>query len=135
MNHFRRLIPAKLAGNLLLIAFAALVLFHLLVLFKVVPPEIVWGGQISAAGTSLLVLEITALAVTLVFAEIIAAKIGYIRAGKFRTVVNIGVWIVFAYLILNLAGNLASGVAFENLVFVPITLVLALLALRLAVER
>lgn len=73
--------------------------------------------------------------VTLVFAIVIAAKTGYIRVGKFQKAVNIGMWIIFAFLILNTIGNLASSVSFENLIFAPITLVLAFFALRLAVEK
>jgi hypothetical protein len=50
-------------------------------------------------------------------------------------VINIGVWLVFAFLLLNTLGNLASGVSFENLIAAPITIILALCALRLAIEK
>jgi hypothetical protein len=49
-----------------------------------------------------------------------------------RTVATVGVWLIFAYLLLNTVGNLASGVAFEKLLFAPLTLFLALCAFRLA---
>jgi hypothetical protein len=50
-------------------------------------------------------------------------------------VVKVLVWIIFVFLLLNTLGNLASGVSAENFVFAPITLVLALCALRLAIEK
>jgi hypothetical protein len=81
------------------------------------------------------VLEGIALLVTLIFTVIIAAKTDYLKADRFKPVINIGVWIMFAYLVLNTLGNLASGVAAENLIFAPLTLVLAFLALRLAIEK
>jgi hypothetical protein len=81
------------------------------------------------------VLETIALLLTLLFMLIIAAKIGYLRAGRLSGAVNIGVWLIFLFLLLNTLGNLASGVSFENLIAAPITIVLALCALRLAIEK
>lgn len=131
----KKLITARLAGNILLAAMGLLLGFHVLVLFKVIPADIVWGGQINSSSTNLITLEIIALSVTLLFMLIIASKTGYIKSGKFSGVINIGIWVVFAYLILNTLGNLASGVSFENLVFAPITIILAFCALRLAIDK
>ena len=129
----KKLISAKLAGNILLFSLGLLLIFHILVLLKIVPADIMWGGQANA--DNLIMLEIVALAVTLFFGFVIAAKIGYVNVGKFAGVVNILVWIIFAFLLLNTLGNLASGVSAENFVFAPITLILALCALRLAIEK
>jgi hypothetical protein len=130
----KKLINVKWAGNLLLIAFGALAIFDILILLNIVPSDIVWGGQIKDSATKL-ILETIALFVTFLFAAIVAAKMDYIKAGKFKKAVNIGVWIILGYLILNTLGNLASGVSFENLIFAPITVVLAFCALRLAIEK
>jgi hypothetical protein len=131
----KKLISVKLAGNLLLISLGLLVIFDILILLNVLPSNIVWGGQIKDAAANLIVLELIALVVTFIFAIVIAAKMDYITAGRFAKAVNIGVWIIFAYLILNTLGNLASGVSFENLIFAPITLTLAFCAFRLAIEK
>ncbi len=131
----RKLISAKLAGKILLWALGLLAAFHVLVLLRVVPSDIIWGGQIGGSAANLMTLEIISLVITLLFAAIVASKMNYILAGKFRIPIAVGMWIVFGYMILNLVGNLASAVSFENLVFAPITLVMALLALRLAIEK
>ena len=106
-------------------------------LLKVIPADLIWGGMIQGGQANLLTLEVIALVVTLLFMLIIAAKIGYVQAGRFSGVVDIGVWLIFAFLLLNTLGNLASGISFENMVFAPITIILALCAfrLRLAIER
>jgi hypothetical protein len=130
----KKLISANVAGNILLVSMGLLAIFHILVLLNFVPPDLVWGGQIGVSTTNLLVLEIIALLVTAVFAMIIAAKVGYIGISKFKKATTVGAWILFAFLILNTVGNLASGVSVENLVFAPITLILAFCALRLAIE-
>ena len=129
------LISARMAGNILLISLGLLTIFHILVLLNIVSPDIVWGGQAGNTEVSLLTLEIVALLVTALMAVIIAAKIGYIQAGRFKVAVNIGIWIVVAYLLLNMLGNLASGVSAESFIFAPITLILALFALRLAIKE
>lgn len=129
----KKLISAKLAGNILLFSLGLLLLFHILVLFKIIPADIMWGGQ--ATSTNIITLEIIAIVVTLFFGFVIAAKTGYINTGKFAVVVNILVWIIFLFLLLNTLGNLASGVSAENFVFAPVTLVLTLCAFRLAIEK
>jgi hypothetical protein len=131
----KKIISAKLAGNILLAALGLLSIFHLLVLFKILPADIVWGGRIQGVPENLIPLESIALLVTLFFMLIIAAKIGYVQAGKLSGAVNIGVWLIFIFLLLNTLGNLASGVSFENLIAAPITILLAFCALRLAVEQ
>jgi predicted membrane-bound spermidine synthase len=129
----KKFISAKLAGNILLFSLGLLLVFHILVLLKIVPADIMWSGQANSG--NLIALEIIALVVTLFFGFIIAAKAGSINAGKFVGIVNILVWVIFIFLLLNTLGNLASGVSFENLIFAPITIVLALCAFRLAIEK
>jgi hypothetical protein len=129
----KKLISAKLAGNILLLSLGLLLVFHILVLFKIIPANIMWDGQANADNLSML--EIVALAVTLFFGFVVAAKTGYVNVGKFTGVVKVLVWIIFAFLLLNTLGNLASGVTAENFIFAPITLILALCALRLAIEK
>ena len=131
----KKLISARLAGNILLVALGLLALFHILVLLGVIPADIVWGGMVQGVPSNLVTLETLALLLTLLFILIIAAKTGYVQAGRLSSAVNIGVWLIFAYLLLNTLGNLASGVSFEKLIFAPITILLALCALRLALEK
>ena len=131
----KKLISTKLAGNILLFSLGLLFIFHILVLLKIIPADIVWGGQIKGVPANLVTLETVALLMTALFILIVAAKTGYIQPGKLSGAVTIGVWLIFIYLLLNTLGNLASGVSFEKLWLSPITIILALCALRLAIER
>ncbi|SRR6266508_727323 len=131
----RKLISPKLAGNVLLFSLGLLFIFHVLVLLMVIPADIVWGGQIKGAPENLVTLESVALLVTALFILIVAVKTGYLQAGKFSGAIHVGVWLIFAYLLLNTLGNLASGISFEKLIFAPITIILALCAFRLATEK
>ncbi len=116
---------------LLLAAFGLLVVFHILVLLRVMPSTIVWGGQV---GNPLLLESIT-LVLTLLFGAIIAARLGYIKADKFIGAIKVLVWVIFAYLLLNTVGNLASASSLETWIFTPLALLMALLDLRVAIEK
>jgi hypothetical protein len=131
----KKVISLRSAGIVLLVIFGLLVVFHVLVLFQLLPSNIVWGGQIGGSTSSLRTLEIVSLSFTMVFAVVIAAKIGYIKAGRFMKVINVFLWIIFAYLLLNTVGNLASSSFLEKLVFIPTSIVAAFLVLRLAIEK
>lgn len=130
----KRIISAKLAANILLLAMGLVAIFDVLVLLGILPSDIVWGGQIGDSATNRVPLELIALLGAAVFAVVIAAKIGYLQV-RFRKAVTVGVWIIFAFFILNTIGNLASGASFERLIFAPITLLLAFFTFRLAIER
>ena len=131
----KSLISAREAGNILLAGFAALMVFHVLVLLKVVPSNIVWGGQVGDSASNFVLMEIIALVITLLFAVIVAVKVEYLKVSRFHGIINLGIWLIFAYLILNTIANLASGVQAENFVFAPIGLIMAFFALRLGIEK
>ena len=131
----KKLISTKTAGNVLLALFGLLVVFHIILLSNLLPSNMVWGGQAGGSPSSLRALETISLIFTVLFAIVVAVKIGYIKVGKFSRVINVLLWIIFAYLLLNTAGNLASSSSFETLLFTPITIVAALLVFRLAIEH
>lgn len=131
----KKLMSAKLAGNILLILFSALVVFHIAALLNLLPSDIVWGGRVANSSKSLRILEIISLALTILFAIVVTAKVGYIKAGRFTQVVKIFLWFIFAYLLLNTLGNLTSSSLTEKWIFTPITIIAALLVLRLALDR
>lgn len=127
----KKIISAKSAGNILLIIFSALIVFHILVLTGLAPADIVWGGRANTWH----IFEIISLVFTILFAIIVAAKVGYIKTTRFGSAVTVFLWLMFAFLLLNTLGNLASESLQEKLIFTPITIIASLLVLRLAVEK
>ncbi len=129
------MISAKLAGRILLSLMALLTIFHLLILFKIIPSDIVWGGKVIDGSTNINMMELIAIIVTLVFIVIITMKTYYLESIRFRKAINIAIWIIFVYMVLNTLGNLMSDNIFEQLIFAPITFIMSLLTLRLAIEK
>lgn len=94
----KKIMSATFAGKILLGAFALMMVLHLLILAQMIPPDIVWGGQIDADGSNLVSFEIIAIVFTLFFAGIVAAKMKSLQTGAYKRLINIGMWVVFAYL-------------------------------------
>jgi hypothetical protein len=129
------LIKARAAANSLLVALGALALFHVLMLLRVLPAGVAWGGRAGDSPGSLVVLEAVGLLVSGLFALIVAAKIGYLKGRGLGQIARIGTWVVFGYFVLNILGNIASTSPAQRVLFAPVSVLLALLALRLAVEK
>ena len=119
-------------GNGLIGIFILLLLMHLLVLLRIIPYEILWGGQVTTV-SAMMQYELLAVAILLIFLFIVACKTGYIKTRRKR-LVNVGMWVIVIYFILNTVGNLASGVTLEKLIFTPISIIIAGFALILALK-
>ena len=130
----KKLISVKLAGNISIVLMVLLIIFHILIMIRIVPYDIVWGGQIKD-DVSLMKFEIFALVISFLFLVIVLVKIDYLKFRKFRKITNIAVWIIFVFFLLNTVGNLALGVTLEKLIFTPITIILSVLIFRLAIEK
>ena len=129
-----KIISAQTAGNVLLILFGLLAAFHILILFNLLPSTIVWGGRAGSSSSPRALLTVS-LIFNVLFAVVVAAKIGYIDISRLGRVIDIFLWIIFAYLLLNTAGNLASSSSLEKFLFTPITILAAFLVLRLVMGR
>ena len=129
-----KIISTQTAGNILLVLFGLLAAFHILILFNLLPADIVWGGQAASSSNPRALLTVS-LIFNVLFALVVAARMGYIETGGLSKVINVLLWVIFAYLLLNTAGNLASSSSLEKLLFTPITIVAAMLVLRLAIGR
>ena len=126
---------AVLSARALLILLAALAAFHVLVLARVLPSSAVWGGRALDPGSNVAQLEWVALVVTVLFWGIVAVRAGIAKALGLRRVSRLGTWVMFAYFVLNIVGNLASESSLEKAVFTPLSVVLAACAFVLAVTR
>ena len=124
----------RATANIILVGLGALEVFHILILLSVLPGNMAWGGRTETTGT-LIFLEVIAFIVTLLFAAIIAAKAGYLGSRRAKKLVSVAIWFVFGYFVLNIIGNLASTSPLERAVFTPVSMIFALLALKLALNK
>ncbi len=125
------MISVNFAGHALLLIFGLLFIFHGLVLAGIIPYHIVWAGKIKDR-RQLWQMESISLLVLVLVAMIVSLKMGYLNFFQHATTLTAGIWVVFVFFVLNTLGNLTAKNPVEKYFFGSLTLIIALLALRMA---
>ena len=114
-----------MAIKIVLVVLAAVILFHLLIITRIIPYEITWGGRLRN-DTEMYIFETMSVAVNLFLGFILLIKGGYIKHYIKQRTVNIILWVFLCLFILNTIGNVFSKTTFERS-FAILTLLLAFL--------
>lgn len=126
-------IRSKILARLLFALLLLLLLFHLLVIFRMLSSDFLWGGR--APDENLIVLEVLSVFIILVFILVTWLKIRAMHKRKQDRLINVFLWIMSIYFFLNTFGNLASMARIETWILRPLSLIMALLALRIALDK
>lgn len=129
----KKFISVRLASNLIITVLIIALGMHVLILSNVLPYDFIWGGRVESRD-QLLILESISISIQLVFIFIIAVKAGYIFKGRLKRTTIIGTWVMCGVMILNTLGNLASTSSVETIFMTPLTILMAILAFRLAID-
>ena len=116
----------------LLIILSLVVIFHLLIMFSIIPSEIVWGGRLNVK-SQMLAFESASVIINLLMLLVVMMRAEILKVRINRMIIKIALWIMFGTFLLNTLGNLFSINDFEKLVFAPLTLLLSIFCLRLAI--
>lgn len=125
------IISQSVAATILLILLILLATFHLLVLVRVVPHDIIWSGKIRNS-KQLVRLELISLLVLAVAIGLVLLNLGWIGLNVHPLIVTIGNWALFGFFVLNTLGNLTAKTKVEKYGFGLLTLMMAVLALAVA---
>lgn len=109
----------------LLLLSALVTVFHVLILIRLIPFEITWGGNLKTV-EEMYVFETLSIAINLFFVFILLQKGEYMRYVMGRKTVNFILWIFFTLFVLNTIGNLFAETNFEKF-FTLLTLTSAIL--------
>lgn len=129
----KKWISFKLSVQIFLGFIFLAILFHLLVMAGIVAPDVVWGGRVQSQD-ELIKMESISLIILVFMALIIAIKARWIFF-KIAKLTDYVIWLIPLLFFLNTLGNSQALNAMERFIFTPITLVLALISLRIAVEK
>jgi hypothetical protein len=122
-----------LAITALLAIFVAVILFHVSVVIGYIPFEMVWGGRLTTQ-EQMIQFEIVSILINVLMIIIVSIYAGYLRISVNPKIIKVALWIMFGIFMLNTIGNLFSKNEWEKIIFTPITLLLAIFSLRLAME-
>ena len=134
MAHMNFLINSKFAIHGLLTILSLFILFHLLVILNVIPFGVVWGGTMKDR-SQMLTFETVSIIINILMLAVAAIKAGYLKISINQVMVRVILWIMFALFVMNTLGNLLSHNQFEKIVFTPVTLILSIFSLRVAIVK
>lgn len=134
MISFDQYLSERLAANTLILIFALTIVFHFMVLLGVLPFEMVWGGRLKNS-SEMVAFETVSIGINLAMLALVSIFAGHLRLPLKPGFLKIAFWLMFVLFLLNTVGNIFSQNETEKLLFTPITLLLALLSLRLALSK
>lgn len=117
----------------LIILSSLLVLLHLLVLAKVIPYQFLWAGRIKT-DQEMVRFESVSLVMSLFFVLIYLAQAHFIPVQLPPLWLKVTLWIMAAFFLLNTFGNLASKNKIEKFFFAPLTILMTVLNVLLAMS-
>jgi hypothetical protein len=132
-ERMKKLMTGKTAAIILIISLFFLMIFHLLVAIGILPNDIVWGGTLES--DSVRTYEMVSFIITGVLLFFTFVKAGYIKNPFLQKLANIIIWIMVVFFGFMVLGNLVSKTMTEKLIFIPLSIILFVTSLRLAIER
>lgn len=93
----------------------------------------VWGGRIQSQ-EQMIPFEITSILLNIMMLAVVAVYTRHLNVKINSKIIKVALWIMFAIFLLNTIGNLFSNNQWEKIIFTPITLLLAVFSLRLAMD-
>lgn len=124
-----KLISARSAAVALVIIFILASLYHLAALAGVIPIDMVWGGRLTSR-SELVRFEGVALVINLCMMAVVFIKMKVMHQPA--RIINGLLWLMVILFTLNTLGNLVAMNSLEAILFTPVTLISAVLCLRLA---
>lgn len=88
-------------------------IFHLLILVRVIPYEITWGGRLKTV-EEMYVFETLSILINSFFIFVLLQKGEYVRFFLGKKTVTIILWVFFTIFVLNTIGNVFSKTNFEK---------------------
>lgn len=111
--------------------FSITIIFHLLVLLRIIPFTIIWGGKIKTA-EEMYAFESASLFLNIIFLALVLLKARALKKNAQSKGLDIFLYCIAVLFALNTAGNLFSESTTEKIIFTPLTVLLAVFMFMLA---
>ena len=134
MSFFKRLISVWAVRLGIITLLTGVIIFHILVLIQVIPYKIVWGGRLEN-DTQMIRFESISIALNLLMVGLVAIHAGYLKCSLNKRWIQVGLWAMVILFLVNTLGNMFAINDWERWVFTPLTFLLAVFSIRLAIEK
>ena len=118
----------------LLIILTLTIIFHFLVLVGVIPFDIVWGGRLKTQ-EQMMAFEAVSITINVLMVTFVAMDAGFVKRRVPAAFLKGMLWTMAFLFLANTVGNAFSVNSFEKAVFTPVTLLLCLFSLQLALSN
>jgi hypothetical protein len=118
----------------LLILLSLFLLLHFIILLKIIPYNLIWGGRLKS-DTEMYRFEIFSILINALFIIVILVQAGFWMSNIPNKVITFALWLMAGLFFLNTLGNAISKNKIERFVFTPITILLAIFSLVLALTN
>lgn len=100
-------------GKILIGISLLVMVFHLLIVVKVIPYSITWGGRLKT-DSEMYVFEAASIVINLFFVYLVSQRVGMLPAVFGTKVVTVLLWIFFGLFVLNTLGNIFAATTIER---------------------
>ena len=118
----------------LLILLSLLLLLHFIILLKIIPYKLIWGGRLKS-NNEMYRFEIFSVLINSLFIIVILTQAGFLKINIPNKIITYALWFMTGMFILNTLGNAVSKNKIERLIFTPITILLAIFSLVLVLSN
>lgn len=118
----------------LLIILSVFLVFHFLILCKIIPYDIVWGGRLKS-DTEMYRFETVSILINCFFLFVILVQASIFTFEFPKKIMTIFLWTMTILFLFNTVGNIISKNKIEQKIFAPVTIILTLLSLILALSN
>lgn len=129
----RQIISKRFSARAAIAILGCSIGFHLLVLTGLIPYTIVWGGRLTTH-EEMIVFESLSLLINGLMLAVLLISAGYVPVRINGSVLRALLWAMSILFFLNTVGNMLSTNSLETIIFTPLTFLLSIFFLRLALE-
>ena len=130
----KSLLSIQTAANSMFILIGLLIGFHVLIVFGFISPESVWGNKLDTS-EDLIHIELASISLLVLFAMVVMIKMNYIDMDWIKPLAQLSLWMMAVFFVLTGFNHLLSDSVVERLLFFPISLIMALLSIRLGLAN
>ncbi len=118
----------------IIIILSLILVFHCCIMFKIIPFNIVWGGRLKS-DKEMYRFETASILINLFFLFALLVHSNILIADYSKIIMKIILWIMTILFAINTLGNIVSKNKLEKRLFTPITILLTIFSLILALTN
>ena len=118
----------------LLVLLSLFLLLHFIILIKIIPYNLVWGGRLKT-DKEMYRFEIFSILINSLFVIVVLVQADFLKIEVPKKTITYALWIMTGLFLLNTLGNATSKNKLEQRLFTPVTILLTIFSLLLALSN